>query len=273
MLRIPALLLFWALAAAALESHAREPEKRESSMNAQAARMIAEALKRAQDRPDVEKLEIYQSVAEGVVQKCPNNVIIAEQLLAATSGAEFEKALRSANSLLTFKMKEEAELPEGFPQPTPAGEIQVKSYPAYRLARTASQNDSAFFTLFAHITLNRIAMTAPVEMTYSTPETDKQPQQTDMAFLYSEPTLGKLGNKLGGVKVEDIPAMMTVSIGLKGDSYLKKLSSVERRLEDWLSKHGTEYERAGNLRVLGYNSPGVQSESRYYEVELPIRKR
>ena len=64
----------------------------------------------------------------------------------------------------------EAELPDGFPDPGPAGKVIVKEYPAYRLARfaalqgqPASQN-GMFWPLFQHIKRNDIAMTAPVEM-------------------------------------------------------------------------------------------------------------
>ena len=62
-----------------------------------------------------------------------------------------------------------AALPEGFPDPTPAGEIQIKRYPAYRLARSkmSGADSVAFWTLFLHIKKNEIAMTAPVEMTYA----------------------------------------------------------------------------------------------------------
>jgi hypothetical protein len=85
--------------------------------------------------------------------------------------------------------------------------------------------------------------------------------------------LGKTGDKLGGVKVQDIPALTTVSIGLKGDNDRVKLAEVERRLERWLAQHAADHERAGDLRVLGYNSPQVPPDSRYYEVELPIKKK
>ncbi len=273
MLGMQASFVFASLAVLAGASLGGEPADDGNSMNSQSATIIAEALSVAKDQPATERLKTFQAVAKVVQERCPTNVLIADQLQTATSSESLEAALRTSYELLTFKMKEEADLPAGFPQPTPVGEIQVKSYPAYRLARAASQNDSAFFTLFAHITLNRIAMTAPVEMTYGTAGTEKQPQQTNMAFLYGERTLGKVGNKLGGVKVEDIRAMTTVSIGLKGDSNLKKLSELEQRLEKWLEQHGPNYERAGNLRVLGYNSPGVPSDSRYYEVEIPIKQK
>lgn len=270
MLRLQLWLVFASLAVgAALNGQAAEGE---TAMNSESARLIADALSTAKDRPAGEQLERFRAVAKVVQEKCPNNVLITERLQAAASGEELEAALRASYEMLTFKMKLEADLPAGFPLPTPVGEIQVKQYPAYRLARTASRQNSGFFKLFTHITLNRIEMTAPVEMTYSADD-NKVPEQIEMAFLYRDTKLGKTGDKMGGVTVQDVAALTTVSIGLKGDHDRVKLPEVERQLERWLSQHATDYERAGNMRVMGYNSPQVPPDSRYYEVELPIRKK
>jgi hypothetical protein len=241
-------------------------------MNNDSAKLIADALAQAKGKPAAAQLETYQAVAKAVQEKSPQNVLVAEQLQAANSREALEAALRKSYEILTFKMKKEADLPTGFPEPTPVGEIRVKEYPAYRLARTPSKKDSGFFKLFTHITINRIEMTAPVEMTYNS-DVEKGPEQIDMAFLYGDPKLGKTGDKLGEVTVSDIPAMTTVSIGLMGNNERAKLAEVERRLEGWLAQHSAEYERAGKLRVLGYNSPQVRADARYFEVELPIKKK
>lgn len=271
MLRMQVLLVFAALAVLARGSFGRESTEGGSSMTSQSVKVIADAFAQAKDKPPAERLEIFRAVARVVQEKCPNNVLVAEQLQAATSAELLEGALRKSHDILTFEVKQEADLPVGFPKPTPLGEIQVKQYPAYRLARTASQKNSGFFKLFSHITLNRIEMTAPVEMTYLSDD-QKEPEQIDMAFIYGDAKLGSTGTKLGGVTVKDISALTTVSIGLKGDNDRVKLAEVERRLERWLAQQANDYERAGNLRVLGYNSPQVRPDERYYEVELPIKK-
>jgi hypothetical protein len=271
MVRMQTLFLFASLAALATASFGGEPAEGEMSMNSQSAKMIADALAQAKELPAAERLATFQAVAKTLQERCPNNVLIGEQLRSANTSEALESALRRSYEILTFRMTKEADLPAGFPNPTPVGEIQVKQYPAYRLARTASQDNSGFFKLFAHITLNRIEMTAPVEMTYRASD-DKAPEQIDMAFLYGNTKIGKVGDKLAGVTVQDIPALATVSIGLKGDSSRVKLAEVERRLERWLAEHAADYERAGNLRVLGYNSPQIPANSRYCEVELPIKK-
>jgi hypothetical protein len=254
------------------ESLGGEPPEDKPTAASQTVKMIAEAIASAKDQPDQARLRALQALATAVQEKHPHNVFIADQLKAATTLESYEAALRSVVSILSFKPKEEADLPKGFPSPTPLGEIQLKQYPAYRLARTPSKNDSGFFKLFAHITMNRIEMTAPVEMTYQANDKNK-PEQIDMAFIYGDSNLGKTGNKFGGVTVSDIPAITTVTIGLKGDNDRANLVEVEQRLENWLKQNATDYERAGNLRVLGYNSPQVRNDLRFYEVELPIQKK
>ncbi|PQO43966.1 heme-binding protein [Blastopirellula marina] len=249
-----------------------DPEEEDAAVKAEVTTLISSALAEEKDQTPGARLKKLQQAADAVQAKFPRNVLVAEPLQAADSADALEKALRQAQKTLTFQIKHEADLPAGFPQPTPVGEIGLKQYPAYRLAKTGSRNDSGFFKLFTHITLNRIEMTAPVEMTYDSGQ-DQSPQQTAMAFLYGDPTIGQVGDKLGGVNVADVPAITTVSMGLAGDVNPKRLAETERRLETWLSQHAPEYERTGKLRVLGYNSPRIADERRYFEVELPVGKK
>lgn len=241
-----------------------------ASADEQIAAVIKTTLDSVKDKSAQQQLVELQAAARLVREKCPENVLVAEQLAAATDTAGLSKALQASAEILSFRLVKEADLPEGFPTPTPVGEVRVKRYPAYRLARTSSQKDSGFFRLFAHITLNRIEMTAPVEMTYRS-TAGAEPEQLDMAFIYGNTTLGKAGDKFGGVTVQDVPAMTTVAIGLKGENSPKKIAEMEARLEKWMAQRLPEFERAGKLRVLGYNSPQVSTDSRYFEVEVPIQ--
>ena len=66
-----------------------------------------------------------------------------------------------------------AKLPAGFPAPGPVGEIIIKEYPAYRIARirrgeggVAGSPNVMFRRPFNYIKRNDIRMTAPVEMGY-----------------------------------------------------------------------------------------------------------
>jgi hypothetical protein len=157
----------------------------------------------------------------------------------------------------------EAPLPEGFPKPGPVGEIVVKNYPRYRMAR-AEGGMFAFGTLFQHIKKNKIEMTAPVEMTM-----DGDMRRSDMAFLYASTELGKTGQD-GRVEVTDVQPLTVVSVGLRGPMNATKLAEAKREIELRLKRDG-EWKRAGDWRLLGYNSPMIRADQRYYEVQLPVQ--
>lgn len=229
------------------------------------------------------RIDLFKKAAADVVELAPRNQFVKEALQKAVARAAEAKdeqraaealraGLRDAEAILTFRPVMEAKLPEGFPEPTPVGEIQVKSYPAYRLARTAMAGKKgegpAFFALFDHITRNGVAMTAPVELTYGATG-ERALTGESMAFLYEHARLGKAG-KDGNVVVVDVPAMTAVSIGLRGEYSPQRIADAQVRLETWLRQHAG-YEVAGPLRVMGYNSPMVPTDRRYAEVQLPVR--
>lgn len=250
-----------------------------------AVTLIQETLKKAQHRQHAaEKVSLLAPVARRVLELTPANEFVQELLTRAVQTSttlkddqKAAKALRSAlqvaQEILAFKPVMEAPLPEGFPKPTPVGEIRVQRYPAYRLARVATSGGeaTAFWTLFGHIKKNNIAMTAPVEMTYSAGK-DKELQRADMAFLYQNLRQGKTGKK-DKVVVTDVPAMTAVSIGLKGNIGTKQIADAKARLQSWLRQHADQYEASGPLRVLGYNSPFLAASRRFTEVQIPISKK
>lgn len=240
--------------------------------------LIDKALADAKPQAADDRLATFQAAAKAVMQTRPNNWLISTKLQTVLDQPEtnankqvksLQTALSESATILNFRMKKEADLPKEFPEPCELGEIQLKHYPSYRLARAASKKDNAFFTLFNHIKSNKIEMTAPVEMRYD--EADQKYQQIDMAFLYGAPDWGKLGDAGKGVIVEDIPAMTTVAIGLTGD-FDPKASYIEV-LESWLARNASEFERNGKVRVMGYNSPFVWKSQRFFEIEIPVKKR
>ena len=168
---------------------------------------------------------------------------------------------------LAFTPMIEAELPVGFPGPTPVGEVEVKSYPNYRLARSSSRDGGAFWRLFQHIQRNDIPMTAPVETTYG--GSDGRMWEETMAFLYQAPDVGSTGPE-GEVEVADIDADLVVSIGCRGDISASILREAEATLAEWVGASG-RYEIAGSMRSMGYNSPMVPRSRRYFEVQIPVR--
>ena len=249
-----------------------------------AAKRAQEALQYASSKDPAAQIEGLQAAVEEVRRLAQQNVEVQATLHEALEQAKrlednqpkalaLLEGLRAALETLEFTPFQEAKLPKGFPEPTPVGEIQIKRYPAYRLARTEMprgrlREGRAFFALFEHITRNKIEMTAPVELTFSTDE--ELPRGEAMAFLYEDPELGSPGRE-GPVEVVDVPAVTTVTIGVRGDHTAELVEEAQQRLQRWLDQQD-EYEVAGKLRVMGYNSPMVPVERRYLEVEIPVER-
>ncbi|MEM7262992.1 MAG: heme-binding protein [Planctomycetota bacterium] len=179
--------------------------------------------------------------------------------------------LRSVYDAATFQVVREAELPVGFPEPTLVGEVEIKRYPGYRMARASMGpggmvgENLAFWALFQHIQSNEISMTAPVEMAYGDSE-----KGASMAFLYGAPEIGEAGGD-GRVEVIDIPPQAMVSLGLRGSRAAKRIEAARATLEEWI-RANPEYVADGPLRVFGYNSPSVRGNRQYFEVQIPVSR-
>jgi hypothetical protein len=275
------------LAAGAMETtRAADFEPRPLVRPAAAAEtLIAEALDRGTRLSGAERAKLLEQTARKALATEPNNIDVGRILrrslvTAAQSPSEaliapaLETALRDALEILAFRPVMEAPLPDGFPPPTPLGQIEIKKYPVYRLARTnmngRSDEGRAFFTLFEHISTNNIAMTAPVELTFSSGRSSRPGEQA-MAFLYKDLQIGRTGKK-GDVTVEDVPERMVVSLGVRGQWNADRVAEAEKSLQDWLRARG-EYEAVGPLRVMGYNSPMIPEARRFAEVQLPVKPR
>jgi len=184
----------------------------------------------------------------------------------------------SNNEMKRPFMFKEAKLPAGFPAPGPVGEIIVKEYPAYRLARIqrgeggVQDNPNVMFRpLFNHIKRNDIPMTAPVEMGY--PEkSEPGAGATSMAFLYGAPSWGTSGADTADqrVVVEDVPAMTVVSIGVRGGYTDANFAKAIGKLKAWVQQRADEVRVSGSPRYLAYNSPFVLGFLKYGEVQLPV---
>jgi hypothetical protein len=197
--------------------------------------------------------------------------------LAATEKSNLEQTERTMRSViretceaLAFKPLLEASLPEGFPHPTPLGEIEIKRYPAYRMAQADTSGSSAFWALFGHIKREGIAMTAPVQMDYAA-QAGAAAEQQSMAFLYGNPELGEPADD-GSVRVVDVLPMTVVSVGVRGVTAADSVAAARDKLEQWLEANRDRYLADGPIRVMGYNSPFVPAERRYFEVQIPIKE-
>lgn len=162
--------------------------------------------------------------------------------------------------------------PQGFPQPTPIGVIEVKYYPAYRGVTYLHSGDvtqatrAAFNPLFQHISQNNISMTTPVEARYL--EDVNSDAQAEVSFLYSDPEIIPQSVQ-ENVEVKDTPAMTVVSIGVQGAYTWQSYQINLQRLQNWLKSH-PEYKIMGSPRRLFYNSPMTPENLKYSEVQIPI---
>ncbi len=171
---------------------------------------------------------------------------------------------------LVFRPVEEAALPKGFPSYLGLDEVELRTYPAYRMARTkmrAGGSTGAFWPLFNHIKDNGIAMTAPVQMDYDADGAGA----ASMAFLYGDPSTDPkaIGD---AVEVVDVPAATVLSIGANGNERKARIAQMEARLRAFVKATKGEWVVAGPLRTMAYNGPMTRGDRRYFEVQLPVRR-
>ncbi|MEI6771601.1 MAG: heme-binding protein [Planctomycetota bacterium] len=228
-----------------------------------------------------QRLDSLKVASEKVIASCKDNLMTRDILIKATKDiSKIEDIAKQADILrtgllevlviLTFKPKVEAPVPAGFPAPTPVGVVEIKKLPVYRMAKVnnGGAGGNNFFTLFNHIKKNNIEMTAPVEMTMT--EKNGKYTESSMAFLYQETTLGKVGPQ-GNVAVLDTTECTVVSVGMRGSPSSENIESARRWLLEKIKNSPEAYEIAGELKVMGYNSPFMPEKLRYYEVQLPLK--
>jgi hypothetical protein len=164
---------------------------------------------------------------------------------------------------LRFAPMNEAPLAEGFPGPGPVGQIVIKDYPRYRAA-LAKEGRQSFWMLFQHIKKNDVKMTAPVEMTM-----DGGMRERSMAFLYERPEQGATGRD-GSVEVLDLEPVTVLSIAIRGKRDRAEMARAKKLLETALAERGLE--RAGDFRLMGYNSPFVPAGRQIWEMQAPVSR-
>ncbi|MDF1838130.1 MAG: CIA30 family protein, partial [Planctomycetota bacterium] len=248
----------------------------------QAAATLQFALDEAEQGPSA--LDNLEQALELAVRKLGSDSENAARLQSLGKGARFEgflagndgspwlrKQLESVVSDLRFEPVLEADVPVGFPAWTPVGEIQIQEYPSYRLARTNIQrsgSNGAFWKLFGHIKSQEIAMTAPVETSYSKDE--NRLAQTSMAFLYGSQDIGQATEE-GRVQVVDIPAQVMLSAGMRGFDTRSRVAQTCEQLDAWLQAN-PDWVATGPPRTMVYNSPMVFGSRRFFEVQYPVKR-
>jgi hypothetical protein len=241
-----------------------------------AAAALADAMAMATDLPTTVALAAIAGV--GLAPDSSASKRLQAALLAANQATADEPARRALRSelgdlvaMLQFQPLKQAELPAGFPAFGAVDEIERKDYPLYRMVRTTMRggSNSAFWPLFRHIESNGIAMTTPVQVDWQAPQDGSRERPTQMAFLYGDPGITP-ETTADGVEVVVVPAASVLSIGVIGDDRRDRVEALGERLRTWLAAH-PEWEAAGPLRTMGYNSPMVPRDERGFEVQLPIQ--
>ncbi|MCR9246548.1 MAG: heme-binding protein [bacterium] len=173
--------------------------------------------------------------------------------------------------VLEFEPTIEAAQPEGFPQVGAVDEIELRSYPRYRMARTTMRGGQmgAFWPLFQHIKSNDIAMTTPVQMDWQAGD-DRQPAQ--MAFLYGDKSTAPRSTA-ANVEIVDIEPMTVLTLGAIGYEGRERVAAMRARLLAWLATPTCPVAASGDFRTMGYNSPSVPRDERYFEIQIPVCRR
>ncbi len=165
----------------------------------------------------------------------------------------------------------EGPLPEGFPKPSPAGEVVRKTYPAFRVARASEkdgQRPDSFWRLFNHIKTNGIPMTAPVEQRMEEGKGQPGLVMASMGFLYDDPKRGETGRAPGEVDVIDEPSVEVLSLGFFGARTAERVREARDRLKAHADAEGIE---TSGWRVFGYNSPMVPEALRFWELQAIVK--
>ncbi len=174
----------------------------------------------------------------------------------------------------------DAPLAKDFPAATKPGEIEVKTYPAYRGAvakvekATMGSGDMLFWPLFNHIEKNHVEMTAPVISTFPTPaviETPGAKGEVSMEFVYREPSIGKAGKDGAMVEVVDHPEQKFVCLGVQGGMNDREMRDGLATLRKWLEAHKAEWVADGAPRRIGYHGPMTPVARRLWEVQVPVK--
>ncbi len=186
-------------------------------------------------------------------------------------------AVVSGQSSEDWQPPTEAELPAGFPVPTPPGEIEIKLYPVSRAVVSEQRGFfelgiwKAFRPLFMHIQAEEIAMTSPVLANY--PETAEERARGTMqvGFFYPSNMQGQTGSA-DEVAVADMPAQTVVSLGVRASYSMRNYRKAVAELETWLQDNAALWVAAGPPRRLMYQQPKLlNSGSLYSEVQIPLR--
>jgi hypothetical protein len=132
---------------------------------------------------------------------------------------------------------------------------------------------------FGYLSVKQHKMTAPVVMECKPGADLSQHRPGDempvpierMHFLLEKKSLDA-PQVVGPIRVADMSAMRVLSIAFRGDltpeAVKKGRVAIESRLKEMAG-----IERAGEYRLLGYNSPMLERSKNFWELQLPIAEK
>ena len=172
----------------------------------------------------------------------------------------------------------EAPMPAGFPEYTPVGQIEVKPYPTYRMAK--ADGGSSFWTLFSHIKKNKIAMTAPVKQEVSSEKiamtAPVNQEVTDGTWritfvMPSKYTLETLPEPLDTrVVLKEMPGRLFAVLKYSGTWSQKRYEEKKAQLEMFIQQRG--FQSVGEPIFARYDPPFKPWFLRRNDVLIPIEQ-
>jgi len=151
---------------------------------------------------------------------------------------------------------------------TPKDTVQIKQIPPSKILLTEgtgdyfTQENSLFRRLFSYIRKNDVAMTVPVEARI---------EQANMVFYVGRSDLGKEMKSNENVSVEDRPERLVAALGAGGSYTESNVTEAMVRLKAWL-KGQHQYESAGEMYAVFWNSPFMPGFMKRFEVHVPVRR-
>jgi hypothetical protein len=214
--------------------------------------------------------ELREAAAKGadlLIPQSPAATTLSGLAKSELGKDELLRSLIAVREDLAFEPLREADLAADFPTYTPPGVLEIKTYPQNRRAVA-----NEFFPLFAHITRNKIAMTAPVRMEFDRDDSGKLRQQS-MAFYYGDSKLGSVGADSEDENVSTIAddGETVIALGQRGRWNRDKIAAGESILREWIKAH-PEYRASGDVILMGYNSPMTPTSRQFFEIQLPIEQ-
>jgi len=149
---------------------------------------------------------------------------------------------------------------------TPAGKIEIKRIPESMVLVSESRGsyygkrNYLFRRLFAYISENDVAMTAPVEARI---------EEAQMAFYVGGQDKQKELKDQGGVRMMTVPQRTVASIGIRGTYSEGNFEKAKTRLERWLGDN-TTYRQAGAAYAVFWDGPFMPWFLKRSEVHIPV---